>query len=416
MLNAEVTASARPVGLQAVIVCAPNAANPLRYVGGITLLERLYRQLNELDEIASIVVLKPRELSLPNPSRWVRKTVNTVDASGADGWEMLRRARARLNERFIAIAADLLIDQRLLQWLASQDGNAMLSARPGIPPELAASLSREALGESDLANPSIAVTAASSMPTWWESMHGDVQMHLLRVTNEADAEAGWQCLLDHIQRRTQELPSQYFDIPFENRLVRLLAPTSISANQVTLVTTVLGFAVAVLYLTGRLRVGVLLAILVEVLDGVDGKLARITRTTSKLGEQEHVLDFFYENSWYLALGVFLFRSGHPPAWTVALAMVAFDLTDNVLYALLDVKWGRSLDNVNGFLQRFRRIAGRRNIHTWMFAPGFMLGAAWVSFYLAAFWAGVTAITHAVFCAGEVAHLMRDSRDFPTRAG
>ena len=161
--------------------------------------------------------------------------------------------------------------------------------------------------------------------------------------------------------------------------MRLLAPTAISANQVTILTTLLGFVVAFLYLEGWLRIGVLLAILVEVLDGVDGKLARITRTTSKIGEQEHVLDFFYENSWYLALGLYFSRQGLPHSLLGAATMVAFDAIDNITYALLDVKWGRSLDNASPFLQRFRLIGGRRNIYTWIFLVGFFFNAAPTAF-------------------------------------
>jgi len=90
----------------------------------------------------------------------------------------------------------------------------------------------------------------------------------------------------------------------------------------------LGFVVPALYFTGWLCVGVLLAIFVEMLDGVDDKLSRITRTTSKAGEYEHISDFFYENSWWLALGRFLSTNGSAFAWLAALLMVAFDLTDN----------------------------------------------------------------------------------------
>ena len=227
-------------------------------------------------------------------------------------------------------------------------------------------------------------------------MHGEVPLHLRRIASDLDVEEGWRILLDYIQRRTLELPAQYFDPFFENLIVRRLAPTAITANQVTLVTTVLGFAVAALYLTGWLRVGVLLAIFVEVLDGVDGKLARITRTTSKAGEYEHILDFFYENSWWLALGRFLSTNGSPFAWIAALIMVAFDLTDNIVYSIADVRWGRSVDNATPFLSRFRLIAGRRNIYTWIFLPGFFLGAPAFSFYLAVAWAGVTAVIHAAW--------------------
>lgn len=400
----EVLASAAPLResarLQAVVVCPDATANPLRSVGGITLLERLLRQLSELETVESILVLKPAELSLPAPSTRVRKHVSYHDASGANAWEMMRDARAHLHDRFIVVAADLLVDERLLAWLSVQTADVMLSPREGDRPATAALLRAESLEAPGAEAARIKVVAADSLPAYWESMHGEVPIHLRRIASERDAEDGWRILLDYIQRRTLELPARYFDPFFENLIVRRLAPTAITANQVTLITTVLGFAVAGLYLSGWLRLGVLLAIFVEVLDGVDGKLARITRTTSKAGEYEHILDFFYENSWWLALGRFLSRHGSPSAWTAAILMVAFDLTDNIVYSIADVKWHRSVDNATPFLSRFRLIAGRRNIYTWIFLPGFFLGAPAFSFYLAVAWAGVTAAIHAVWCISD----------------
>ena len=87
------TASAR---FQAVVVCRDASANPLRIVGGITLLERLLRQLSELETVESILLLKPIDLSLPTPSKRVRKDVIYQDTSGTTAWEMLRDARAHL--------------------------------------------------------------------------------------------------------------------------------------------------------------------------------------------------------------------------------------------------------------------------------------------------------------------------------
>jgi len=112
--SASVSSSTAPAWIQAVVACEPAGGNPLRSVGGISLLERLLRQLSELESIGSILVLKPAELSLPLPSSRVRKPIAYQSAPGSDAWEMLRDARTRLHERFIVIGADLLIDQRLL--------------------------------------------------------------------------------------------------------------------------------------------------------------------------------------------------------------------------------------------------------------------------------------------------------------
>jgi phosphatidylglycerophosphate synthase len=378
--------------LQAIVVWEPGAVgNPLRPVGGLTLFERILRQLSELDGIKGIVVLKPAAVSLPPASGRVRKPLECYNVSGAEFWEIIREARDKLAGDFIAVAADFLIDQRLLAWLAMQTEDVMLTSREG-GAEPAARLTRKTLDAAASQSADLKRVAVSSLPSYWEARHGEVPLHLYHVTDDAGAKAGWKILLDHIQRRTLDLPAQYFDPTFENLLIRRLAGSRITANQVTLVTTLLGFMVAALYYVGWLRVGVLGALLVEVLDGVDGKLARITRTTSRAGEYEHILDFFYENSWYLALGLHL-RHGSSHALKAALLIILFDLADNVAYSLMDVRFGLSLDNASPFLSRFRLIAGRRNIYTWLFLVGFFLGFPHHVFFVAVVWAGITAAIH-----------------------
>lgn len=379
--------------LQAVVVWEPGAAgNPLRVVGGLTLLERILRQLSDLDAIKSIVVLKPAAVSLPRASGRVRKPLECHDVSQSKFWEILLEARGKLAGDFIAVAADFLIDQRLFAWLAMQTKEVMLTSCDGGSAAPAARLTRKALDGAAPQQADLELVAVSSLPSYWEAMHGNVPLHLYHVSDEVGAKAGWKILLDHVQRRTLELPAQYFDPTFENLLIRRLAGTPVTANQVTVVTTLLGFMVAALYYTGWLRVGVLVAIFVEVLDGVDGKLARITWTTSRAGEYEHILDFFYENSWYLALGLHL-SHGSPHALKAALLMILFDLADNVAYALMDVRWGLSLDNASPFLARLRLIAGRRNIYSWLFLVGFFLGFPNYAFFVAVVWAGITAAIH-----------------------
>src|SRR5208282_6512497 len=134
------TASSASARFQAVVVCRDPTANPLRSVGGITLLERLLRQLSELETVESILLLKPIDLSLPPPSKRVRKDVIYEDAAGTTVWEMLRGGRAHLRDRFIVVAADLLIDQRLLSWLTAQTTEVILNPAVGGQPETAAFL------------------------------------------------------------------------------------------------------------------------------------------------------------------------------------------------------------------------------------------------------------------------------------
>src|SRR5208282_5680519 len=88
--------SIEPARFQAVVVCPDTTGNSLREVGGITLLERLLRQLSEMATVESILVIKPPQPSLPPPSTRVRKELALRDAAGNNAWEMLRDARAHL--------------------------------------------------------------------------------------------------------------------------------------------------------------------------------------------------------------------------------------------------------------------------------------------------------------------------------
>jgi phosphatidylglycerophosphate synthase len=133
-----------------------------------------------------------------------------------------------------------------------------------------------------------------------------------------------------------------------------------------------------------------------VLDGVDGKLARLKLATSKLGELEHVGDFFYENAWYLALASHLHAATQRPEfWYAGLLLVALDLADSLLYLVLQRHTGKMLDELTSFDHRFRAIAGRRNVYVMIFVLGFFSGAPAPAFLFAVVWAGVTVAVHAV---------------------
>jgi len=321
--------------------------------------------------------------------------VRVLSSGGCDDiWTLLAGTADELADRFLFVAADLVVDQRLLEWLLARESNVLITPAPDAPPELLGSLDRAGVRSlADGKARDLARVPATSFPTYWARQRGDVPIHLIRVAGAEDASHAQSVLLDHVDKRAKDLPALLFDPPFENFLVRLLAPTSITPNQVTAVTTVLAFFGAWLFGRGLFAPAILLALVVEILDGVDGKLARIKLMTSRIGELEHVLDFFYENAWYLAIGHALATSGSTWAWNAALAVVAFDLADNLAYVFFARRGGGNLDEASPLLLRFRLVAGRRNIYVWMLLPGILLGAAPLAYAAVVSWAGFTALLH-----------------------
>ena len=225
---------------------------------------------------------------------------------------------------------------------------------------------------------------------------GPVPFYTQRITTAAEAQMATQTLIRAAQKRALDLPALLLDPMFENRLVFWLCDTRITPNQVTLFTTLLGALIATLFLYGWLRLGIVLAYAVEVLDGVDGKLARTKLQTSRLGELEHLLDFFIEHAWYVTITIFLVTSTHEPQlWWVGGGLMASDLIDNLLYYLGQVFCGKQLDELAGFDRRFRLIAGRRNIYAWMFFFGFWAGLPVQIFVVVLVWSLITIGIHGV---------------------
>ncbi|MGL4543501.1 MAG: CDP-alcohol phosphatidyltransferase family protein, partial [Polymorphobacter sp.] len=159
---------------------------------------------------------------------------------------------------------------------------------------------------------------------------------------------------------------------------RLLAPTRITPNMVTLFAFALGIAAGAAFLLGWLWTGLVLALVIGPLDGVDGKLARTTLTYSRFGDLEHVLDKICEYGWFLCLGAWFARSsGDAWPWGVAAVLVLFAFAESLQGEFFRRFSGRQLDDSGSFERRFRLISGRRNTFFWTLLPFGVFGA-WAS--------------------------------------
>ena len=80
---------------------------------------------------------------------------------------------------------------------------------------------------------------------------------------------------------------------------------------------------------------------------------------------------------------------------LAILMVVSDTVDNVFYTLSEKMFGQNIDLFSSFDAAFRRFAGRRNIYSFIFIIGFILGYPLQTFAIAAIWAAITACIHGI---------------------
>jgi len=225
---------------------------------------------------------------------------------------------------------------------------------------------------------------------------GDRTPYFKAVLTLADANKATRFLIADMQKKVMDLPSEYIDPHFENPLTRLLIDTPVTPNMVTYVCLAVAIGVAWIFWQGHFITGALLTLVVEILDGVDGKLARTRLQFSKIGAHEDIIDYFYENSWYVTLGIGLSHAvqGNWPLYVSGLLIFA-DTTDNIMYTLAGKWHGKSIDLFSPSDAVFRKIAGRRNIYGYMFIVGFLAGFPQHTFIAVAVWALITAVVHGV---------------------
>ena len=112
---------------------------------------------------------------------------------------------------------------------------------------------------------------------------------------------------------SDELINTYLLRPIAGLIVRLLYPTPVTPNQVTIASTVAGIVAAFFYLDGTPGAVVaagLLVTLKDLLDSADGQLARAKGTYSRIGRfLDSIGDFVVDAAVFGAIGALIGKEG-----------------------------------------------------------------------------------------------------------
>lgn len=323
----------------------------------------------------------------------------------------------------LVIPAGSVFDPRLLRVLASQEAPAVLVdsgvRRPRLQ-TLIASAPDTARGKlcgpallayswasaqprkhsgledvlrSGLEDHSLPALDVSAQPLYYVSICRKLRPFWFPAPSLSNRKLAERVLLDSIQKGPPDIPA-WFHAPIETFLVSFLCKTPITPNQLTLFCNVVAWTVTILLVTGHVAWGLGLALIVGVLDGLDGKLARLKLETSKAGKLEHLFDALFENSWWLALAWHLSVSGKlPHAFSYLGLLIGAEVLNALARASIVRYYGKSISELASFDRIFRLVGGRRNIYVWILALGLVLGTPAGAFKLIAWWEAVTAAVH-----------------------
>jgi len=178
---------------------------------------------------------------------------------------------------------------------------------------------------------------------------------------------------------------------------RVCVRFGLSPNQVTFIGFVLVIIATVLFARGQFGWGLLAGWVMTFLDTVDGKLARVTITSSRFGHIfDHVIDLVHPPVWYLAWGLGLGIS-HVGVPAVSLNSILGVIIGGYLVGrLVELVFTHWLGSYGIFCWRpvdsyFRLITARRNPNLILLTAGAVTGHCDFGLLAVALWTGLTSL-------------------------
>uniref|UniRef100_A0A7C3SKD6 CDP-alcohol phosphatidyltransferase family protein n=1 Tax=Thermofilum pendens TaxID=2269 RepID=A0A7C3SKD6_THEPE len=217
-----------------------------------------------------------------------------------------------------------------------------------------------------------------------EPRHRPACVHGGDVTGACSALQRWSQKGVHVTSR--------LNAPLENAIVKVVGNICwFTPNRVTLLVNALAPLAMWLFLSGSFLRASAFSYALGVLDGVDGKLARVRGVLTKLGHLEHSLDALYEQAIYASfiLGLLLHGYGLPAA-SLGLAFLVVDSFVRHVYNQFALVTGKPLKRYSRFDEKFALVDGRRNIYLIYFLVSSAAGLPLLGLVLA--------LTHAVLTA------------------
>jgi phosphatidylglycerophosphate synthase len=182
-------------------------------------------------------------------------------------------------------------------------------------------------------------------------------------------------------------------------VTRAAAAAGISPNVITAIGFVLMLVASWYFFTGAIALGLTAGWAMTFLDTVDGKLARVTVTSSRLGNWlDHGTDIIHPPLWWICLAHGLAANDPGSSATIILSC-AIILGCYVIGRLVEISF-HLLFGFNAFLFRpfdsaFRTIVARRNILLLIMMVGLVAGRATEAFVACATWSVISTLIQLV---------------------
>ncbi len=333
------------------------------------------------------------------------------------GVSPLPEGRAPEEEKgaLIMVRADAVLDQPLAQALITTPGLVLLDTDKGRPVAVHAPAGKAAQAKDILAGGAVPEGFTARRPAdlglnFREKLRKKEPPNAMILTEEDRPDIEWRYfrgtykgVTDIVTKRVWPRPAFY--------VTRFLANTFVTPNMVTSVSVVLMLSAYWLFLRGHYGWGLLAGWTMTFLDTVDGKLARTTLRSSKLGNVlDHGMDLIHPPFWYVAWGLGLERAGFSMDartwWLMIWVIVVGYVLQRVIEGVAARGMGMHIHIWRRIDSYFREITARRNPNLIILTVSVVLGRPDLGLLAVAWWTAICLLLHAVQLWQAIAHVRR----------
>ena len=317
---------------------------------------------------------------------------------GRVGLSEVTRETAPANGDVVVVDAGWVFDEALIRALAGRPGVALIDESGRVVAFNLPAARALAVGEdlSAVVGEAPRLTAMELGSAYNSELRKREPPVLERLTPET-VDAVEKRLFKGSYKGVTDLVTKYV-WPAPARVVtRWCALAKITPNQVTFASFLMVLAAFWLFWTGQYGLGLVCAWIMTFLDTVDGKLARVTLTSSKWGNVfDHGIDLihppFWWWAWFVGLGALGFTVPHGGLLLAIVVggYVAQRVEEGIFLSLFKVEmhaW-RPFDSF------FRLITARRNPNLLFMTATTLVGRPDIGFVLVAAWTAICFVVHA----------------------
>ncbi|MBI2253844.1 MAG: CDP-alcohol phosphatidyltransferase family protein [Proteobacteria bacterium] len=307
---------------------------------------------------------------------------------------------ARADSGGLIFRADMIFDEALVRALIQQPGRALLDGhgRPvaahctkaGKLDQVTAAIERGR--RDDLPTDIVCLDAAGLASNYNKALRRKGAPYLFALDEMSTHEIERRMYLESYKGITDVVTKHVWPVP-ALYVTRFCARAGISPNMVTLVSFICVLLATWLFWIGEFGTGLIAAWAMCFLDTVDGKLARVTLTSSKWGNVfDHGTDLVHPPFWYWAWYVGLGGAAAVEPWTFWVIIAGYILGRGQ-EGLFIWQFGIEMHIWRPLDSGFRQITARRNPNLIILSIAVIFGEPALGFEIVAWWTILSFLFH-----------------------